>query len=68
LRAQPAKKFRATLKWPRNRVFNLGGTSKAEDVLFIVGVVGLVTWIVGCLVLIASAFMAENSANADRVR
>jgi hypothetical protein len=46
----------------------LGGTSEAEDVLFIVGVVGLVTWIVGCLVLIVAAVVAENSAKADGAR
>ena len=38
----------------------LGGTSKAEDVLFIVGLIGLATWIVGCVVLIVAAFMAEK--------
>lgn len=47
---------------------DLSGTSKAEDVLAYVGLVGLATWIVGCFVLIVAVVIAEKSADADRTR
>jgi hypothetical protein len=37
----------------------LGGTSKAEDALFVVGVVGLLIWLVGCFALLIAPAMSS---------
>jgi hypothetical protein len=40
----------------------IGGTSKSEDVLFAVGFVGFVIWIVGLLILLIASGMSKAAA------
>ena len=42
--------------------FYIGGTSRGEDVLFAVSFVGLVIWIVGCLILLIRSGVRQARA------